>query len=61
MKIDRMRQKENPLGWAPPQQSIKGKAKRTVDVLLLALYPFWLKRTKEVRPVKPIFQNDKLT
>ncbi|KRY21006.1 hypothetical protein T12_2122 [Trichinella patagoniensis] len=50
MKIDRMRRKENPLGWAPPQQSIKGKAKRTVDVLLLALYPFWLKRTKEVRP-----------
>ncbi|KRZ90239.1 hypothetical protein T08_8084 [Trichinella sp. T8] len=24
MKIDRMRRKENPLGWAPPQQSIKG-------------------------------------
>ncbi|XP_003380749.1 hypothetical protein Tsp_06899 [Trichinella spiralis] len=24
MKIDRMRRKENPLGWALPQQSIKG-------------------------------------
>ncbi|KRX40716.1 hypothetical protein T05_3319 [Trichinella murrelli] len=24
MKVDRMGRKENPLGWAPPQQSIKG-------------------------------------
>ncbi|KRX80337.1 hypothetical protein T06_15432 [Trichinella sp. T6] len=24
LKIDRMRRKENPLGWALPQQSIKG-------------------------------------
>ncbi|KRZ47790.1 hypothetical protein T02_16215 [Trichinella nativa] len=24
LKIDRMRRKENPLGWAVPQQSIKG-------------------------------------
>ncbi|KRX13490.1 hypothetical protein T07_12128 [Trichinella nelsoni] len=25
IKIDRMRRKENPLGWALPQQSIKGQ------------------------------------
>ncbi|KRX67674.1 hypothetical protein T09_8437 [Trichinella sp. T9] len=59
MKIDRMRQKKTPWGGLHPNNP--SKAKRTVDILLLALYPFWLKRTKEVRPVKPIFQNDKLT
>ncbi|KRZ83977.1 hypothetical protein T08_13086 [Trichinella sp. T8] len=30
MKIDRMQRKENPLGWATPQQSIKGLTETTL-------------------------------
>ncbi|KRX36339.1 hypothetical protein T05_15488 [Trichinella murrelli] len=34
LKIDRMQRKENPLGWALPQQSIKGQPMSDETVVL---------------------------